>query len=307
VVLPEDRTVLKPAQQDECGPPRGRAPREPKIPENSGVRLVGTARPPSLRATRHSDTVASRTTLRWSSMRKYLHVINVGIQNNLTYRFNFLARSIFGLIPLIAILYVWKTIYSGKRLTVEGRRLHPRRNDLLLPAHHRRRCVDGGDEDDWQIASDIKDGAISQFSAQANRLPLVPSLACFVSGRVTYLAVAVAPLALFILYLRHYLVLPPDWTALACFLLSTILTALLQFFMSYTMAMLAFWVLEVSTFIFHPLLRSSTLPAGTCFLSTSCPTAWNECSFSLLFPISSISRSAFTWAKPPAGTWLPGC
>ena len=28
------------------------------------------------------------------------------------------------------------------------------------------------------------------------------------------------------------------------------LTALLQFFMSYTMAMLAFWVLEVSTFIF---------------------------------------------------------
>jgi ABC-2 type transport system permease protein len=29
-----------------------------------------------------------------------------------------------------------------------------------------------------------------------------------------------------------------------------ILTALLQFFMSYTMAMLAFWVIEVSTFIF---------------------------------------------------------
>ena len=46
-------------------------------------------------------------------MKKYWHVINIGIQNNLTYRFNFLARSVFGLIPLIAILYVWKTIYSG--------------------------------------------------------------------------------------------------------------------------------------------------------------------------------------------------
>jgi ABC-2 type transport system permease protein len=34
------------------------------------------------------------------------------------------------------------------------------------------------------------------------------------------------------------------------FLVSMLLTALLQFFMSYTMAMLAFWVLEVSTFIF---------------------------------------------------------
>ena len=31
---------------------------------------------------------------------------------------------------------------------------------------------------------------------------------------------------------------------------SMFMTALLQFFMSYTMAMLAFWVLEVSTFIF---------------------------------------------------------
>jgi ABC-2 type transport system permease protein len=34
------------------------------------------------------------------------------------------------------------------------------------------------------------------------------------------------------------------------FLLSVLLTALLQFFLSYAMALLAFWVLEVSTFIF---------------------------------------------------------
>jgi ABC-2 type transport system permease protein len=62
--------------------------------------------------------------------------------------------------------------------------------------------------------------------------------------------VAMTPLAIFILYLHQYFVLPPNWTAFGCFLLSTVLTALLQFFMSYAMAMLAFWVLEVSTFIF---------------------------------------------------------
>jgi len=45
-------------------------------------------------------------------------------------------------------------------------------------------------------------------------------------------------------------VLPADWSTLAFFFISTILTALLQFFTSYAMAMLAFWVLEVSTFIF---------------------------------------------------------
>ena len=47
-------------------------------------------------------------------MRKYRHVLNIGLQNNLTYRVNFLSRALFGLIPLIAILYVWRTIYAGK-------------------------------------------------------------------------------------------------------------------------------------------------------------------------------------------------
>src|SRR4051794_30659793 len=49
-----------------------------------------------------------------AAMQKYRHVINTGIQNNLTYRFNFLARSIFGLIPLIAVLYLWEKIYADK-------------------------------------------------------------------------------------------------------------------------------------------------------------------------------------------------
>src|SRR5207244_2357886 len=97
--------------------------------------------------------------------------------------------------------------------------------------------------------TDIKDGNISQFLLKPIDY-LTYRFCLFVSGRLTYLAVAAVPLALFILYFHKYFVLPADFTTLGCFLLSTVLTALLQFFMSYTMAMLAFWVLEVSTFIF---------------------------------------------------------
>jgi ABC-2 type transport system permease protein len=104
-------------------------------------------------------------------------------------------------------------------------------------------------EDDWQIAADIKDGNISQFLLKPIDY-LLYRLCLFGSGRLTYLAVAAVPLTVFMLCLRQYFVLPPNWTAFGFFLVSTLLTALLQFFMSYTMAMLAFWVLEVSTFIF---------------------------------------------------------
>jgi ABC-2 type transport system permease protein len=43
---------------------------------------------------------------------------------------------------------------------------------------------------------------------------------------------------------------PADAVTLGCFVVSVALTGLLQFLISFTMALLAFWVLEVSTFIF---------------------------------------------------------
>ncbi len=188
-------------------------------------------------------------TARRGTMKKYWHVLNVGIQNNLTYRFNFLARAVFGLIPLVAILYVWQKIYAGKgaQASVGTYSLGQMISYYLLTT-----VVDAltaVNEDDWQIATDIKDGNISQFLLKPIDY-LWYRLCLFISGRLTYLVVAVTPLTLFILYLRQYFVLPAGWTAFGGFLVSTALTALLQFFMSYAMAMLAFWVLEVSTFIF---------------------------------------------------------
>jgi ABC-2 type transport system permease protein len=182
-------------------------------------------------------------------MKKYWHVLNIGIQNNLTYRVNFLARAAFGLIPLIAILYVWQKIYAGKPAgaSVGSYTLAQMISYYLLTT-----IVDAltaVNEDDWQIATDIKDGNISQFLLKPIDY-LAYRLCLFFAGRITYLAVAALPLALFILYWGKFFVWPQSWAGLGYFLISIVLTALLQFFTSYAMAMLAFWVLEVSTFIF---------------------------------------------------------
>ena len=182
-------------------------------------------------------------------MKKYWRVINVGLQNNLTYRFNFLARALFGLIPLIAIINVWQAIFAGK-----GSAAHVGNYNLsqMISYYLLATVVDSltaVNEDDWQIAADIKDGNISQFLLKPIDY-LWYRLCLFVSGRIAYLAVTAIPLALFIASLHRYFVPPPNAAALGLFLLSTLMTALLQFFISYSMAMLAFWVLEVSTFIF---------------------------------------------------------
>jgi ABC-2 type transport system permease protein len=243
-------------------------------------------------------------------MTKYLHVINIGIQNNLTYRFNFLARTLFGLIPLIATLYVWRTIYEGKGpgSTVGDYSLVEMISYYLIVT-----IVDAltaVNEDDWQIATDIKDGNVSQFLLKPIDY-LTYRLCLFFSGRLTYIAMAAVPLALFILYLHNYFVLPKNWTALGFFLVSTTLTALLQFFMSYTMAMLAFWVLEVSTFIFI-LFAFEYIASGHLFPLDILPRSieqvlyYSPFPYQLFFPVS-IYMGKTTGVELMRGFVIQGC
>lgn len=215
-------------------------------------------------------------------MKKYWHVFNVGIQNNLTYRFNFLARAIFGLIPLIATLYVWRTIYSGKS---PGSEVGSYTLAEMISYYLIVTIVDAltaVNEDDWQIAADIKDGNISQFLLKPINY-LVYRLTLFFSGRATYLAVAAIPLAIFVISLRHYFVFPATGLTFALFVFSMFLTALLQFFMSYAMALLAFWVLEVSTFIFI-LFAFEYIASGHMFPLDILPHGFSQVLFYTPFP-----------------------
>ena len=182
-------------------------------------------------------------------MTKYWSVFGVGIQNNLTYRVNFLARALFGLIPLLAMLYLWRTIFEGQGsgASISGYTLSQMISYYLIV-----QIVDAltaVNEDDWQIASDIRDGMISQFLLKPVDY-LWYRFSLFVAGRITYIGVAGIPLLLFFLWMREHLVPPENAELFGLFVVSLAMTALLQFLISYAMAMLAFWVLEVSTFIF---------------------------------------------------------
>lgn len=180
-------------------------------------------------------------------MGKYAHVLNIGIQNQLVYRVNFLFRACFGLLPLIAMISIWRTIYAGQEQGVAGYTLAQMISYYLVVT-----IVDmltAVNEDDWQIAADIRDGNISQFLVKPIDY-LRYRLCLFFAGRLIYTVVALLPVGIFIAVQREYFVVPADAATLGWFMLSVVMTALLQFFTSYAMALLAFWVLEVSTFIF---------------------------------------------------------
>jgi ABC-2 type transport system permease protein len=182
-------------------------------------------------------------------VKKYLHVANVGLQNTLVYRVNFFFRAAFGLVPLMATIFIWQAVYAGKTSgdEVAGYTLAQMISYYLIVTVVN--TFTAVTEDDWQIAADIKDGNISQFLLKPIDY-LSYRLVLFASGRLIYTLVAIIPVSIFIFFQRDFFVGPASGTHLGVFMISLVLTALLQFLISYTLALLAFWVLEVSTFIF---------------------------------------------------------
>src|SRR5213082_2674951 len=144
-------------------------------------------------------------------MRKYWHVINIGIQNTLVYRVNFLFRAVFGLIPLMATIYLWRAVYAGKATgsasDVAGYSLAGMISYYLLVTIAD--ALTAVTEDDWQIAGDIREGAINQFLLKPIDY-LTYRICLFASGRLIYVAVAAIPVALFIIFQRQYWVAPPN-------------------------------------------------------------------------------------------------
>lgn len=182
-------------------------------------------------------------------MKKYWHVIGIGIQNNLTYRVNYLTRTLFSFIPLFAMLSLWQAVYAGK---APGSSLSGFTQQQMIFYYLMVAVVDvltAVNEDDWQIAADIREGNISWFLLKPIDY-LWYRFCLFLAGRAAFTGMACVPLALFIFCFRHNFMPPPDAAAFAAFLVSLALAAMLQFFISYTMAMLAFWFLEISTLIF---------------------------------------------------------
>ncbi len=128
-------------------------------------------------------------------MQKYWHVIKIGFGNTLVYRVNFFARAAFGLIPLLATIYLWRAVYRGQSSPVAGYSLAGMISYYLLVT-----IVDtltAVNEDDWQIAADIKDGNISQFLLKPINY-LAYRLCLFFSGKIIFTAVSLLPVGLFI-------------------------------------------------------------------------------------------------------------
>ncbi|MBI4024100.1 MAG: ABC-2 family transporter protein [Verrucomicrobia bacterium] len=178
---------------------------------------------------------------------KYLHVIAIGFQNTFVYRWNFLVRVLFSLIPLMGTFYLWGAVFSDPSATVGGYAFREMISYFLTLV-----LLDSlasPTEDDFQIAGEIRDGLINQFLLKPMDY-LAYRFSLFWSYRLIYTATTILPVLAVLWFMRDYLVLPGSAAVWIAALLATLLSAALQFLMAYCSAMMAFWILDVSAPIF---------------------------------------------------------
>src|ERR1051325_4348683 len=169
-----------------------------------------------------------------SRIAKYGSGFNIGLQNPFVYRWNYFLRALFGLIPLAGTVFLWSAVFKER-----GGGLHGYDYGSMIYYYLLALLVSNlvtPTEDEWQIAADIREGQIT--SLQTKPMSYLAYRFCiFWSGRLVYTEVTLPPIVLIFIYFRHYITPPAH--ALTYFLttLSSFMSALIQFFITYSLAM----------------------------------------------------------------------
>ena len=181
------------------------------------------------------------------NLRKYLKVFDIGLQNTFVYRWNFLLRALFGLVPLAGTVLIWRSIFRERGADVAGYDYRGMVWYFLLTV-----LVDNlitPTEDEWQIAADIREGQMNAFLVKPVNY-LGYRLSLYGSYRLLYTVVTLVPVAVLIWFFRSFVVLPASAQTWGLSIVSLAMAGLIQFFIAYSLAMLAFWILEISTVVF---------------------------------------------------------
>lgn len=230
----------------------------------------------------------------------YATVFSIGLQNTFIYRWNFILRTVFGIVPLIGTVFLWKAITNANGGSVGGYEYREMIFYFMTVVFLEN--LVSATEDDWQIAADIRDGRLSALLLKPLNY-LAYRVALYASYRLTYIAVVFVPICGLVYLLREYIRLPESWETWPLFLVSTVMAGASQFLVSYTLGLCAFWVLEISTLIFVVFSFEYFL-SGMIFPLDLLPSwiqpavKWSPFTYELFFPVQIVMervRGAALW------------
>ena len=248
---------------------------------------------------------------------KYCKIFDIGLQNTVVYRWNFLLRSLFDVVPLLGTVYLWRALFASRGQSIGGYEFNSMVYYFLLTILATNLITPTDDE--WQIASDIREGQINSLLVKPVSY-LQYRLSLFLGYRTIYSAVTL-PFVLVLFACFHAYVTAPQhvltwvWAGI-----SLAMAAFLQFFLAYAVAMLAFWLLEISTVVFiiysfEYFLSGHLFPLDLTPVWFRGVLEWLPFTYELFFPVAvflekvqgvALAKGLVIQAAWVTGSWLAG-
>jgi ABC-2 type transport system permease protein len=196
----------------------------------------------TISTTKLPDSVANRLQTWWT-------VLRICIEERLVYRGDFALGTLMRFLPIVTQVFLWTAVFaSNRRGDICGYSAHDMVAYYLLTmivrAFSSMPGLAGG------ISRQIRSGEIKKFLTQP--IDMVSFLFLSrVAHKLVYYFVATAPFAFVFYICRGYFTNGwPDAMTLVAFVLSTLLSFVLGFFLEATLGMIGFWFLEVSSLLF---------------------------------------------------------
>jgi ABC-2 type transport system permease protein len=179
-------------------------------------------------------------------LRIQAQIFNLGVQTNLVYRWNFLIRVAVSFVPLLGSVFLWNAAFANHHsfagYTFESMVAYF--ITLIIVD-----TVTTPNEDDFQIAEDIREGRINTLLLKPIGYRLY-RFHLYASARMVHSAFAIIPLGIAMIWLGHYFSHLPWLENLPMALLALVGAALIQFLQAFALAMIAFWILDIGSVTF---------------------------------------------------------
>jgi ABC-2 type transport system permease protein len=179
-------------------------------------------------------------------LRLQAQIFNLGVQSNLIYRWNFLLRVLVSFVPLLGSVFLWNAVFAGQKAFAGYTFTSMVAYFITLILID---TLTVPNEDDFQIAEDIRDGRINTLLLKPIDYRLY-RFYLYASARIVHAMFALVPLGIAMFWLGHYYTNLPWLVNLPFALLATIGAAMIQFFSCFTLAMIAFWILDIGSVTF---------------------------------------------------------
>jgi ABC-2 type transport system permease protein len=185
---------------------------------------------------------------------KYFNIYRVSLIERLAYRGDFFLGTVLRFLPMVTTILLWEAVYTGAsrnggggNKTIAGYDADDMIAYLLLV--HISRMFSSMPGLATGMARDIRDGTVKKYLIQP--LDMMGYLLSYRAAHKTaYIATTCLPYALLFGVCHSYFKGFPDAPTFAAYVVSLLLAFIIGFFFEYTMGLLGFWFLEVSSFLY---------------------------------------------------------